>query len=316
MEPFVAGILSVTSFVGAAPLAIVVLGGSLWLSGLVVLSVGADCAAVRFLAHAALHSERLCRRVEKLWSAAGSVPEGRIIAPGSEAGYQAELLRGGIHFGYWRWQYSVHQVPPGDDRPGQIGYVYARDGEPLPSDQTLARVVSCNHFQDARSSSPPRTENRNRAANVVVSVPSCREGVYAINAAVFVVITESRVFAMRNLLDQQELQSVAKWREELLSLGGFEPVIIGRPIEVANPFDPECVDQVDSIGIVTVHDGPSLAPGEIIAPAVGTVAATNTITTTIRIPRRSCAPAVAAAASMCRSPTAPTSSTAGSPRSS
>ena len=26
---------------------------------------------------------------------------------------------------------------------------------------------------------------------------------------------------------------------------------------------------VDSIGIVTVHDGPSLAPGEIIAPAVG-----------------------------------------------
>ncbi len=30
--------------------------------------------------------------------------------------------------------------------------------------------------------------------------------------------------------------------------------------------------EVDSIGIVTVHDGPSLAPGEIIAPAVGTIA--------------------------------------------
>ena len=37
--------------------------------------------------------------VEKLWSASGSVPEGGIIALGSEAGYQAELLRGGVHFG-------------------------------------------------------------------------------------------------------------------------------------------------------------------------------------------------------------------------
>ena len=37
--------------------------------------------------------------VEKLWSASGSVPEGGIIALKGEAGYQADLLRGGIHFG-------------------------------------------------------------------------------------------------------------------------------------------------------------------------------------------------------------------------
>ena len=37
--------------------------------------------------------------VEKLWSPKGSVTEGRIIALGGEAGYQAELLRGGVHFG-------------------------------------------------------------------------------------------------------------------------------------------------------------------------------------------------------------------------
>ena len=32
---------------------------------------------------------------------------------------------------------------------GKIGYVYARDGEPLPAGQTLGSVVPCNHFQDA-----------------------------------------------------------------------------------------------------------------------------------------------------------------------
>ena len=37
--------------------------------------------------------------VEKLWSPSGSVPEGQIIALDGEAGYQAELLRGGVHFG-------------------------------------------------------------------------------------------------------------------------------------------------------------------------------------------------------------------------
>src|SRR4051812_1820620 len=48
--------------------------------------------------------------VEKLWSGAGSVPEGSIIALSGEAGFQADLLRGGLHFGLWRWQYRVHKV--------------------------------------------------------------------------------------------------------------------------------------------------------------------------------------------------------------
>src|SRR5262249_19880943 len=48
--------------------------------------------------------------VEKLWSAKGSVEEGRIIALSDEAGYQADLLRGGFHLGFWRWQYRIHKV--------------------------------------------------------------------------------------------------------------------------------------------------------------------------------------------------------------
>src|ERR1700733_10187978 len=49
--------------------------------------------------------------VEKLWSRTGSVGGGSIIALHGEAGYQADLLRGGLHFGLWRWQYRVHKTP-------------------------------------------------------------------------------------------------------------------------------------------------------------------------------------------------------------
>src|SRR6185436_2317348 len=96
-----------------------------------------------------------------------------------------------------------------------------------------------------------------------------REGVYAINPVVFVVIAENRVHAMASLLDKQELQLLGQWREELASKNGFDPVIVGGPVESVDPLNPECVHEVDSIGIVTVQDGPSLSPGEIIAPAVG-----------------------------------------------
>src|SRR4051812_19272605 len=48
--------------------------------------------------------------VEKLWSPSGSVPEGQIMALNAEAGFQTDLLRGGLHFGLWRWQYRIHKV--------------------------------------------------------------------------------------------------------------------------------------------------------------------------------------------------------------
>src|SRR5262249_22529318 len=64
--------------------------------------------------------------VERLWSPRGSVPEGRIIALNGEAGFQADLLRGGVHYGLWRWQYRIHKVSLVTVPQGKIGYVYAR----------------------------------------------------------------------------------------------------------------------------------------------------------------------------------------------
>jgi uncharacterized membrane protein YqiK len=210
--------------------------------------------------------------VEKLWSATGSVGEGSIIALNGEAGFQAELLRGGLHFGYWRWQYRVHKTSLVTIAQGKIGYVYARDGESLPSSQTLARIVDCCNFEDARGflrNEPTEGKARHRGQRGRQRA-ILREGVYAINLAAFVVIAEDRIFALRAIQDRQEAITVGHWREELLGIDGFSPIVVGRVMEASDPLNPEHTIEVDSIGIATVHDGPSLEPGEIIAPACGT----------------------------------------------
>ncbi len=202
--------------------------------------------------------------VEKLWSRSGSVTDGRIIALDGEAGYQADLLRGGLHFGLWRWQYRVHVVPLVTVPQGQIGYVYARDGDPLPPSQTIGRVVPCGNFQDARRFLT-RTEDESELGQRGRQRAILREGVYAINPAAFVVMTENRAYSLTHLLDPQESNSVKVWHTQLTENGGFHPVVIGGSSQQG---ETEVHDDV--IGVVTAHDGPSLPPGEIIAPAVGT----------------------------------------------
>lgn len=202
--------------------------------------------------------------VEKRWSQSGSITDGRIVALDGEAGYQAGLLRGGLHFGYWRWQYRIHVVPLVTVPQGQIGYVYARDGQPLPPSQTLGRVVDCNNFQDARTFLEHGGEEadhgqRGRQRAIL------REGVYAINPAAFVVMTENGAYSLPHLLDTQEETAILSWHDQLTKSGGFHPVVIGGSSQAG---ETEVHD--DFIGVATVHDGPSLPPGEIIAPAVGT----------------------------------------------
>ena len=204
--------------------------------------------------------------------------EGRIIAPAAEAGYQADILRGGLHFGWWRWQYAIHTAPLVSIPEGKIGYVFARDGEPLPPSQTLARVIDCNNFQDARgflglkAAADPTTgriagqKGRQRAI--------LREGVYAINPALFTVISENAVFALKIVQTRAEQESLGRWLAELRAASGFEPVVVGKGTAVAAIPDHDSAvvaaeTPADSLAIVTVHDGPSLAPGEIIAPTVG-----------------------------------------------
>ena len=207
--------------------------------------------------------------IEKLWSGKGSVTDGRILALNGEAGYQVDLLRGGLHFGFWRWQYRIHKTPLVTVPQGKIGYVYARDGEPLQPSQTLGRVAGCNHFQDARAFFGLSTKVKGGVAGQRGRQRSIlREGVYAINLALFVVVTEDVAYRLE-LQGRAELEKLMGWQKELRDLNGFNPVVIGEELSAIDPLDETKSLVVDSIGIVTVHDGPSLSPGEIIAPAVG-----------------------------------------------
>lgn len=184
--------------------------------------------------------------VEKLWSRSGSLRDGGIVALNGEAGFQADVLRGGLHFGYFPWQYRVHQVPLVTIEESRLGYVYARDGAPLEPQQTLGRVVECQNFQHAEAFLR-RKGQRGRQRQLL------REGVYAVNTALFVVITEQAVHAgpLREARDQ-----FLGWQAQLLNEGGFRPVVIGHGSD----------KEVDSMGVVTVADGPPLGSGELIAP--------------------------------------------------
>ncbi len=204
--------------------------------------------------------------IEKLWSGAGSVGEGRIIALNGEAGFQDKLLRGGLHFGLWRWQYKIHWVSLVTIPQGKVGYVYARDGEMLQPSQTLGRVVNCNNFQDAdaflKGTEAGGVGQRGRQRAIL------REGVYAVNLALFVIITEDVVYRLP-IGGQVETETLRSWQNQLREIDGFSPMVIGEPVEAPDPMAPDRKVMVDSIGIITIHDGPSLSADEIIAPPVG-----------------------------------------------
>jgi uncharacterized membrane protein YqiK len=182
--------------------------------------------------------------VEKLVSGKGSVRSGLIALEG-EAGFQPNVLRGGWHF-FTPFQYRVHRMSLVTIPQGEIGYVFARDGQPLPPTQTLASNLRAHDFQDAAAFL--RAGGQKGPQRMIL-----REGTYAFNLALFVVLTRDHLFYLP--LDRSEEAVFAKMSQLIGERDGYRPVII-RGAE-------------DRIGIMTVHDGPAVPAGEIIAPLVG-----------------------------------------------
>jgi uncharacterized membrane protein YqiK len=172
--------------------------------------------------------------------------KGRFIALHGEAGYQPDVLRGGLHY-LLPVQYSVHIEPLVTIAQGKIGYIFARDGEPLSAMQVLAQNTTANDFQDVAAF-------LNNGGQRGPQRQILREGTYAINLSQFVVITEEQVYYMP--LSREDQSVIQNMRLVIAERKGFTPVVIK--------------DSDDQLGVVTVHDGPSLASGEIIAPVVGT----------------------------------------------
>ena len=182
--------------------------------------------------------------VEKRWSLRGSVRSG-LIALQKEAGFQPDILRGGLHY-LMPVQYRVHTMPLVTIPQGKIGYIFARDGRPLEPTQALASNITARDFQDVTaflSAGGQRGPQRK----------IMREGTYAINLAQFVVITGEKVIYLPLNKDEAEV-----FKRMALLIGeryGFDPIVIKG--------------SDDMVGVVTVHDGPSLPQGELIAPVVG-----------------------------------------------
>ena len=184
--------------------------------------------------------------VEKLFANKGSVKADSFIALNREAGYQPNLLRGGIHF-LIPVQNRVHLMPLVTIPQGQIGYVFARDGQPLPPTQTLGTVIpEGKNFQEVEAFLKHGGE-RGPQREIL------REGTYALNLVQFVVFTDTGTFYLP--IGREEESTFKRMASLIRDRGGFEPVVI-KGTE-------------DAVGVITVHEGPSLSQGSIIAPTVG-----------------------------------------------
>jgi len=182
--------------------------------------------------------------VERRFSPKGSIKSG-FIALNGEAGFQPKVLRGGLHY-LPPIQYVVRIAPLVTIPQGKIGYIFARDGKLLDPTQTLASNEDVSDFQDVEGflkSGGQRGPQRR----------ILREGTYAINLVQFIVLTDERVYSLP--LSREDMDVINRMAQVISERGGFFPVIIK--------------DTDDKIGIATVHDGPSLGQGEIIAPVVG-----------------------------------------------
>ncbi len=184
--------------------------------------------------------------VEKWWSPKGALDE-KIIALNGEAGYQPELLRGGIHI-LSPLMYKVHKCSLVTIPQGEIAYVFSRDGKPLEPIQTLGEVIpEGNNFQNARGF-------LNHGGQKGPQRGIIREGTYAFNLAQFIIITNHKTYYLP-LGSKSEEGSIENMAQILKERNGFTPIVI------------KGTD--DKVGVVTVHDGPSLNKNDIIAPTVG-----------------------------------------------
>ncbi|HEX4350853.1 MAG TPA: flotillin family protein [Verrucomicrobiae bacterium] len=113
-----------------------------------------------------------------------SLPPGRLIALAGEAGFQADTLAPGLHFGYWPWQYRVIKAPVTVVPQGEIALVLAADGDAIPAERILAKVVDCDNFQNARKFLANGGE-KGRQLGILTA------GTYRINTAQFTAITSA-----------------------------------------------------------------------------------------------------------------------------
>jgi uncharacterized membrane protein YqiK len=161
------------------------------------------------------------------------LPPGQLIARNGEAGYQAELLPPGWHFGLWSWKYRVQKVSVVTVRPGEIALVVAADGVGIPAERILGHEVECDDFQDAHAFLENGGEKGRQLAFLTA-------GTYRINPALFQVVTTDNAsqFGMRP--SELEVFTVSPDRVGIVTTLDGKPIpqgdLAGAPVEGHDTF--------------------------------------------------------------------------------
>lgn len=183
-------------------------------------AIGLSCAGLVVI------GEREVGIVVKKVSFAGSkLPAGRLIALNGEAGYQADTLAPGWHWGYWPWQYSVRKESVIVVPQGEIALIVANDGTAIPPERILAKVVACDYFQDARKFLTAGGEKGRQLGFLTA-------GTYRMNTALFQVITASTASQHGMSPDQLRVYSVQPDKVGIVTTLDGKPIPAG---EIAGP---------------------------------------------------------------------------------
>jgi uncharacterized membrane protein YqiK len=177
-----------------------------------------------FVLGAVLIQERQVGIVVKRFGRRGLAP-GRLIALGGEAGYQADTLAPGLHFGYWRWQYRIIKEPVTVVPQGEIALVLAADGASIPAERILGKIVDSDNFQDARKFLVNSGE-KGRQLGILTA------GTYRINAALFTVITAASATEHGMMPEQLALHRIEP------DMVGIVTALDGQPIEAGEIAGP------------------------------------------------------------------------------
>ncbi|WP_055076281.1 SPFH domain-containing protein [Pseudanabaena sp. 'Roaring Creek'] len=173
--------------------------------------------------------EREVGIVVKKFSLRGDLPPGQLVALNGEAGYQADTLAPGWHFGFYPWQYSVRKESVVVIPQGEIGLIIANDGKSIPPDRILGKTVPCDNFQNAREFLLAGGE-KGRQLGILTA------GTYRVNTALFTIITSANAAANGMAPSELKLYSVATEKV------GIVTTLDGTPIEtgaIAGAIIPE-----------------------------------------------------------------------------
>lgn len=146
-----------------------------------------------------------------------SLVDGALVALNGEAGYQADTLSPGWHFGYFPWQYQVIKAKLTVIPSGQIGLIMAKDGKQISSERILGKQIECDNFQSAKKFLNTGGE-KGRQVGILTA------GQYRINTALFTVITSENAAAHE--INPELLQIMSIFPDEV----GIVTTLDGKPL--------------------------------------------------------------------------------------